>query len=337
MLGRLRRGPLDLGRGGQQVAERAGLGRQTGSWPALDDPALIEHGDLLGALGGREPVRHEQAGAAREQPVGRPDDVTLGHRVHPRGRLVEHDDAHVAHQEPREGDQLLLPRGQRGAAGTEQGVEPVGEAGHPVGQAELRHRGLDVRTRDVPEERDVLREGAGEDLGALGDDPDRGAQLLHVEVEHVDPAEQDRVALGLDRAGEQGGQGGLAGPGAPHQRAGGAGRHVQVDVLQGEPALGVREVQVAEREVEPSRGQPIAAGGLAHRAEESAQAQHRPEAGLQIGQVAGQHVDVADEHGRHQEQRHQLGGREAVVDDERDPDQRGGREGTVQDACRYDG
>ena len=42
------------------------------------------------------------------------------------------------------------------------------QPGDPVGQAELGHRGLDDRAGDVVEERDVVGEGAGEDLGALG-------------------------------------------------------------------------------------------------------------------------------------------------------------------------
>ena len=74
----------------------------------------------------------------------------------------------------------LVPPGPRTVS------RPCGQAGHPVGEAELGDRRLDVGARDVVEEGDVVGEGAGEDLGALGDDADRGAQLLEVEVEHVD-------------------------------------------------------------------------------------------------------------------------------------------------------
>ena len=44
--------------------------------------------------------------------------------------------------------------------------------------------------REFGEERDVLRESAGQDLRALGDDADRGPELLEVEVADVDAADQ---------------------------------------------------------------------------------------------------------------------------------------------------
>ena len=65
--------------------------------------------------------------------------------------------------------------------------------------------------------------------------------------------------------------------------------------------------------------------GSGSAAEQPAQPEHRAEAGLQVGQVAGQLVDLADEHRGDQEQRDQRRGVEAVVDDQRDADQRGGR------------
>ena len=104
----------------------------------------LEHGDLLGALGGGEPVGDEDAGAAADQPVGGADDAGLGDGVHPGGGLVEHDDADVAHQQAGERDQLLLAGREAGAAGAEQRVEPLGQAGDPVGEAELVDGGLDL-------------------------------------------------------------------------------------------------------------------------------------------------------------------------------------------------
>ena len=195
-----------------------------GARALLDDATGLEDGDLLGALGGGEPVGDEDAGAPRDQPVGGAYDAGLGDRVHAGRGLVEDDDADVAHQEPGERDELLLAGGQAGAAGAEDGVEAVGQPGDPLGQAELGHRRLDDRARDVVEEGDVVGEGAGEDLGALGDHADGGAQLLQVEVEDVGAAEEHRAARRLDGTGEQGGQGGLARPGATDEGAGVAGR-----------------------------------------------------------------------------------------------------------------
>ena len=191
----------------EEVAEPAGLGGETGARALLDHPTGLEDGDLLGALGGGEPVGDEDAGASRDQPVGGAYDAGLGDGVHAGRGLVEDDDADVAHQEPGEGDELLLPGGQAGAARAEDGVEAVGQPGDPLGQAELGHRRLDDRAGDVVEEGDVVGEGAGEDLGALGDHADRGAQLLQVEVEDVDPAEEHHAAAAARRHGRAGRRG----------------------------------------------------------------------------------------------------------------------------------
>ena len=115
------------GRGREQVAEGARLLRQRRAGALLHHPAALEHGDALRPLGRAEPVGDQQAGAAVQQPRGRLDHARLGDRVHARGRLVEHDDAHVARQQPRERDQLLLACREAGPARTEHGVEPVGQ------------------------------------------------------------------------------------------------------------------------------------------------------------------------------------------------------------------
>ncbi len=137
----------------EQVAERTvGSAARRRARTLLHDATRLEHGDLLGPLGGGEPVGDEDAGAAGDQPVGGADDAGLGDRVHPGGGLVEDDDADVAHQQAREGDQLLLAGREAGAAGAEQRVEALGQAGHPVGEAELLDRGLDLLARGVAEE-----------------------------------------------------------------------------------------------------------------------------------------------------------------------------------------
>ena len=141
--------------------------------------------------------------------------------------------------------------------------------------------------------------------------PTADAQPLQVEVEHVDAAEEHRAALGLDRAGEQRGQRRLARAGAADQgaRSWPAGT-CRSTCCRAKRALGVGEVQVAELHVERARraaSSPPTGSRLG--AEQPAQPEHRAEAGLQVGQVPGQLVDLADEHRGDQEQRHQRGGR----------------------------
>ena len=125
----------------EQATERTVGGREAGAGALLHDAPGLEHGDLLGALGGGEPVGDEDAGAAGDQPVGGADDPGLGDGVHARGGLVEDDHADVAHQQAGERDQLLLAGRQARAARAEQGVEALGQAGDPVGEAELLDRG----------------------------------------------------------------------------------------------------------------------------------------------------------------------------------------------------
>jgi hypothetical protein len=59
---------------------------------ALDDLALIEHDDLVGADNGREPVCDHQRGAALGHPLQRVLDFLFGVTVECRGRLVEYQD-----------------------------------------------------------------------------------------------------------------------------------------------------------------------------------------------------------------------------------------------------
>ena len=119
-----------VGGGVEEPAERPVLGGEAVARTLLDDATRLEHGDLLGALGRGQAVGHEDPGAPGDQAVGRADDPGLGDRVHAGRRLVEHHDADVAHEQPGEGDELLLAGREAGAAGTEDGVEAQ-RAGRP--------------------------------------------------------------------------------------------------------------------------------------------------------------------------------------------------------------
>ena len=83
---------------------------------ALDDLALVEHDDLVGADDGREPVRDHQRGAAARDALERVLDFLLGVAVERRGRLVEHQDRRRFQDRARDGDALLLAAGQFQAA-----------------------------------------------------------------------------------------------------------------------------------------------------------------------------------------------------------------------------
>ena len=284
----------------------------------LDDPAALEHGDVVRACRRGEPVRDQQPGAPREQALRGRHHTGLGDRVHPGRRLVQHDHPDVAHQQPGERDQLLLAGGQRRAARAEHGVQPVRQPLHPGGQAQLVHGFLDPPARQVGEQGDVLGERAGQDLGPLGDHADRGPQPLQVQVEDVDAVQQHRAALGLDRPGQQRRQRGLAGAAATHQRQGGARGDDQIDLPQRERALRVGEVQVPQLEGRDAVRQRPTALGLGFAVQQPAQPDQGADAGLQVRHVPGDLVDLADERRGDQEQGDQRRCGLGALDDQQD-------------------
>ena len=232
--------------------------------PLLHDAAPLEHRDLLGPRGRGEPVGDQDAGAAGEQAVGGAHHAGLGDRVHPRGRLVEHDDADVAHQQPGEGDQLLLAGRERGAARAEQGVEAVAAGRRPSRSGRARRRPPRRRRAGASaEQRDVLGQGAGQDLGALGDHADRRAQLLEVEVEHVGAAEEHGARLRLRRPATAATRASTCRSrcGRPGRRSWPAGTSRSTSRSANVPSR-VGEVQVAELDVERPVGQRPPAGRL---------------------------------------------------------------------------
>jgi hypothetical protein len=167
--------------GGEQVQERPGRAGEQRPRALLYDAAAVEHGDVVGSRRRGQAVGDDDAGSSDEQALRRPDDAGLGHRVHPRGGLVQHHHLHVADQQARERHQLFLAGGQGGPPGSEDSVEPVRQPCHPPGEPELLHGQCDRGAGHVGEQGDVLRQRCRKHVGALGHHPDRGAQLLQVQ------------------------------------------------------------------------------------------------------------------------------------------------------------
>ena len=93
----------------------------------LDDPAVLEHDDQVGAADGREPVRDDERGAAGEQARERLLDHGLAGDVDARGRLVEDQQARVGEQRAGERDQLALADRERRAALGDRCLVAVGQ------------------------------------------------------------------------------------------------------------------------------------------------------------------------------------------------------------------
>ena len=73
----------------REAAEWSGLRHQLLLGAALNDPAVLEHEDLVGAADGGETVGDDDRRAAGEQPVERALDQDLGRPVDVGSRLVE--------------------------------------------------------------------------------------------------------------------------------------------------------------------------------------------------------------------------------------------------------
>ena len=208
---------------------------------------------------------------------------------------------------------------------------PSGQAGDPGLEAELGDRALDRGARDRPEERDVLGERAGQDLGALGDHADRGAQLLQVEVEDVDAAEEHRAALAARPRGRAARPASTcrsrcARPARTWCRRGRAGRRAAA-------RSGPRRRRSAGREphVERARGQlgrrrrararrrAGRAGGSPRRSPACRSGRCRASWSTWPTNIVVTRNSVTS-----------AAVAEAAVDDQRDPEQRGGREHAVQ-------
>ena len=74
----------------------------------LDDLTVLEDDDEIRAADGRETVRDDESGPAREQDPECLLDLPLGADVDRRRRLVENQDARVGEQSTRDRDELTL-------------------------------------------------------------------------------------------------------------------------------------------------------------------------------------------------------------------------------------
>ena len=74
----------------------------------LDDPAVLEHDDLAGALDRGQAVGDDDRRAAGQQAPQARLDPRLGVDVDVGGGLVEHEDARVGDERAGEGDELAL-------------------------------------------------------------------------------------------------------------------------------------------------------------------------------------------------------------------------------------
>ena len=100
-------------------------GEQVGGRAVLDDPAVDEHGRAVGQREGRQALRGDQHGAARERRPQAADERALRMGVDGRERVVEHEHAGVRNQRAGERHALALAAGEVDAALADQRVVAV--------------------------------------------------------------------------------------------------------------------------------------------------------------------------------------------------------------------
>ena len=192
---------------------------------------------------GAGPVGDDQDRTAPHQRRQGPLDLGLGLGVgHGRG-LVEQEDGVVGQDRPGDGDALLLPARQRGLP-PDDGVVPVGQGHNDVvdlGDAGGGAHLLQVRPR--PPQGDVVTYRGAEELGVLEHEGDGVVQGLLLHLPQVHPADAHGPGVGVGEAGDEGGQGRLAGPGGAQEGGDRAGLQGQGDVVEGEgPPVGEADV-----------------------------------------------------------------------------------------------
>lgn len=199
----------------------------------LHHPALIEHDHPVGGRGLRQPVRHEQPRAPFEGPRCRVLQDPGAGAARVGGRLVEDRDRRVRQHEPCQGEVLRLGDRQPVPTLADHRGEAVGQRLRPVQGPDPVERRVQLLVAGLrPGEPQVVREGPGEDMHLLADERHRAADPGRSQLTGVDPAERDGATGGAVDAGDQLGQGGLAGPACAHERHAFPAAHPEVDLVQ---------------------------------------------------------------------------------------------------------
>ena len=198
-----------------------------------DDPAAVQHDDLIRQRDRRESVGDHERGAARHCLGERQLDALLGGGVHRGGGVVEHQHARVGQQRARDRDALALPTGDRQAALADLGLVALGQAADevvrlraPGGRFDLLDRGVGAGVGDV------LGDRGGEQEGVVADDRHRGAQRAQAHLADVGSVQQHAARGRVVQPRDQRHEAGLARARGSHQRDGLPRGHVEVDVVQ---------------------------------------------------------------------------------------------------------
>src|SRR5690625_4257202 len=223
---------------------------------AADDPALLEHQDLVGAGDGGDALGDDQGGCALGVLRQTRPDLGVGGDVQRGEGVVEDVHPGAGRQGAGDAQPLALPAGDVGSALGDARLQPgaglVAGTGGALGD-ELGGLGGVQR---VPQlvitclrvtEAQVLADGAGEQVGLLGHQADGSAECGAGQLGHRDAVDQHLPVGRVVEPGHQVDQGGLTGSGGADDGGGLPGGGGEGDPVQdGGVGPGVGEGDVAE-------------------------------------------------------------------------------------------
>src|SRR5262245_30056166 len=184
--------------------------QEPGVRPDSRDGSIVENNDAIRRNQRGQAVRyHDQGPPPGDGPQALMHD-RLALRIECACRLVEQQDARLAHQRPCDGKTLLLPPRQIARILLEQGIEPLR---HPLD--ELQRPAQPGRLHDLIERRvrpthaDILPDRAAEDETVLHHHADVVPQMHEVDLPNIDAIDADDATLRGIEALNETGQGGL--------------------------------------------------------------------------------------------------------------------------------
>ena len=130
----------------------------------------------MGVVGDDQDARAavRQAGQAAQQ-------IVRSGGVEVRGRLVEDQEVGVGEEEAGDGDPLALPARDPRPGLADLGLEPLGQRVEPLAEADRGERRGDLGVAGAgAADRDVVAQGGREEVGVLGREADRGADVVAV-------------------------------------------------------------------------------------------------------------------------------------------------------------
>src|SRR6266571_1998268 len=134
----------------------------------LDDASFVQYANQVRVTHGRDPVRHDNAGAFAHDPAKLTENFLFRICVDGRKRVIKNQDLWLAQDGPRNGRPLFLPTRKRDSAFTNQRLESVRETSDIIAQAGDLRRPFDLSAIGfVDPERDILRQRVAEQKSFL--------------------------------------------------------------------------------------------------------------------------------------------------------------------------